>query len=387
MTVPRALASSQSRKLRVLELITELRPAGAERIVFELARGLPADRFEVQVCSLRPATGDVASWLRDADIPVHSLEMRWKLDLRAPRRLARLLERQGIDLVHAHLFHANLLGRRAARRVGCPAVTTVHIIEERFRPWHGWLDRWTLRPGDVEVCVSRAVRDHLHERVRIPAERLRVIPNGVDLDRFRGVGDDGRLRAATGADDGDPVIVTVGRLEPQKGHQELIAAWRNVDSQRAHLAIIGEGSLRARLEEQAQDPALRGRVHLLGHRHDIPELLAGASGFVLPSRYEGFGLVLVEALASGLPVVASGGAAVAEVLGEDGGWLVRSGDTDGLACGLRELLALDSDDRAAREAVARQRSQEFGLAPMLDAYADLLTEVAARSAASALDGD
>ena len=114
--------------LRVLQLITELRPGGAERIVYELARGLPPERYAVQVCSLRPCTGALAESLRQAGLPVHSLEMACKCDLRAYWRLANLLRSERIQLLHSHLFHANLLGRLAARRAGTPAVLSlIHI--------------------------------------------------------------------------------------------------------------------------------------------------------------------------------------------------------------------------------------------------------------------
>src|SRR3990172_10037066 len=224
--------------LRVMQLITELRPGGAERVVYELARRLPRERFAVEVCSLRPASGAVAEWLRAAAVPVHSLEMKAKLDLRAPGRLVRLLRERRTALLHTHLFHANVLGRAAARRLGGVRVLgTLHIVERRFRPWHFWLDRWTLGRDEVEVCVSEAVRDFTHRRAGIPLAQLRTIPNGVDLVRFRACAAARRrgetaaaLRAVLGLAPRATLALAVGRLEPQKGYADLVDAWAQLDA-------------------------------------------------------------------------------------------------------------------------------------------------------------
>ena len=170
--------------VKIAQLITELDPGGAERVVYQLATRLDRSRFELVVISLQPATGDVAGWLHDAGVPVLSVDMTGKLDLRAGRRLTRLLREEGVKLLHAHLVHAIYLGRRAARAAGVPAViSTVHAPERRFRPWHYWSDSWTRSLVDVEVCVSEAVRRWTLKRTSLPASKLRVIHDGVDASR------------------------------------------------------------------------------------------------------------------------------------------------------------------------------------------------------------
>jgi glycosyltransferase involved in cell wall biosynthesis len=411
-----------SEPLRVLQLITELRPGGAERIVYELARGLPRERYAVQVCSLRPATGAVADWLSQADIRVHSLEVTGKVDFAARARLAKLLRAERIQVLHTHLFHANVLGRWAARPAGLPSdpplprggertavIGTVHIVERRFLPWRFWIERWTLRPRDVVICVSEAVRRFTAERGRIPATQLRVIWNGVDLSRFAASAEPAyraqaaaELRRELQLPQGTPLAIAVGRLDPQKGYPDLLVAWahlaRNARSEvpSAVLAIVGEGSQRKRLERFIARHGLGDRVRLLGQRDDVPWLLAGADLFVSSSRYEGLALALLEALASGLPVVATAVESVPEVLTGSAGILPASSCTGGtpapqempgagllvpprqpvaLAEAVSRVLGMPLEERAALGRAARVRAQEFSLSRMLEGYARLYDEV------------
>ena len=128
--------------LRVCQLITELDPGGAERVVYDLATGLAPGLFESHVVSLTPATGDVARWLRAQGIPVSSAEIRHKADVGAVKRLAAILRDVGPHVLHTHLAHANVLGRIAGKRAGVPVIlSTAHDIERRFRPWRRWI-RW-----------------------------------------------------------------------------------------------------------------------------------------------------------------------------------------------------------------------------------------------------
>lgn len=376
--------------VRILQLITELRPGGAERIVYELARGLPRARFQLDVCSLRPASGSVAGWLRDAGVMVHSLEMTRKLDLGAIRRLRELLKRGGFHILHTHLFHANLVGRLAARK-GIPPIVigTIHIAERRFRPWHFWIDRMTLGPHGVEVCVSQAVCDFTRQRTGIPPERLRVIPNGVDLERFAPFADAAArrdaartLRSQHALPEETPVVVAVGRLEEQKGYPDLIDAWSllgkdaRAEIANAVLIVAGEGRERPALESRIRQLGLTPRVRLPGHCEDIPRFLAGADLLAFSSHYEGFGLALVEAMAAGLPVVATAVDSVPEVTGNSpAARLVPPRDPGALARAIAESLAVGPPERAARADRARERAQTFALPRMLDAYAALYDEL------------
>jgi len=373
--------------IRVLQLITELRPAGAERIVYELAKGLPRERYEMEVCALRSATGKVADWLREADVPVHSLEMARKLDPFAPGRLVELLRERRIGLLHAHLYHANVLGRYAARKAGLRGVIgTIHIPEKRFRPWRFWHEKYSLGPHDVEVCVSEAVKRFMLERGGLPEAQLRVIPNGVDLSRFKEdvdrIAAARELRARLGLPTDALVVLAAGRLEAQKDYPLLLSAWERLIYRNeprlscAHLLIAGEGQERAKLEARIEKGALSSRVRLLGYRDDLPTLMAGADVFVQASAYEGFGLAVAEAMAAGLPVVATAVDSVPEVVGDEGaGVLVLPGDAGKLSEGLAEVLLKGADDRRHMGKLGRLRVEEhFTLQKMLAAYDALYQE-------------
>ncbi|MCK6471064.1 MAG: glycosyltransferase [Planctomycetes bacterium] len=382
-----------SEPLRVLQLITELRPAGAERIVFELARGLPKENFHVQVASLLPAIGAVAGWLREAGVPVHDLGMCCKYDLRARGRLVELLNRECIGLLHTHLFHANVLGRSAARKAGVRCVGTAHITERRFMPWRFWLERRALSKDGLLVCVSEAVKTFMQERAGISAQQMRVIHNGVDFSRFEEWTSPERrnearatLRKAIDVPEFAEVAIAVGRLEPQKNYPLLLTAWAELcrsfqeGLRDQRLVIVGDGSQRESLKAQVRQLGIERSVHWLGHRDDVPALLAGADAFVHSSSYEGFGLVVVEAMAVGLPVVATAVDSIPEVLGGESaasGMLVPPNDARALASRLASLLAMQGEGRASMGASGRKRAHEkFSLERMLGDYSALYRELA-----------
>lgn len=383
--------------LRILQLITELEPGGAERIVYELAKGLPRERFAVRVCSLRPASGAVAGWLREAGVPVHSLEMCCKWDASAIFRLARLLRSEKIQVLHSHLFHATFLARLAAGP-GLRRVNTVHIPERRRRPWRFWLERWTLGRNERVVCVSEAVRRFMREQARLPEKQMRVIYDGVDLQRFAAANDAEyrcaaaeKVRRTLGLPADALVALAAGRLRAQKGFLDLVEAWALFlkaaapAAARAQLLIAGAGPERPVLEARIAALQLSSRVRLLGQRDDLSELMAGADVFVLSSHYEGFGLVLVEAMASGLPVLATAVDSVPEVLGTadsgdaddagSAGVLVPARDPEALGKSLAELLNTPAETRARMGSAGRARAQKFSLGAMLSAHDALYSEL------------
>ena len=172
------------KRLSVCHFITELRPAGAERCVYELACRLDKSRFDVHVAAMR--TGAVADWLKNRGIDVMVLNLRNRFDFPALFRLVDFLRDRKVQLLHTHLFHADLVGRIAARIAPVPHVVhTVHVAEGRFRPWqYAWAriaSGWCQRI----VCVSHAVRDHHASRAHLPLDMYEVIYNGIDTHQFR----------------------------------------------------------------------------------------------------------------------------------------------------------------------------------------------------------
>ena len=310
--------------IHVCEMITELAPAGAERMVYELATRLDRSRFTVCVAALRG--GVVADQLRRAGVEVFVLGVSGKWDVLKIRALANWLRggpgRAAVDILHTHLFHADLAGRLAAWLAGTPHIVhSVHVAERRFVPWRRLYGRAFMRRGPV-VCVSESVREHHVRWSGISAGRHVVIENGIDLaayarDESRGLA----FRRRLGVGEGDVLAVWAGRLCDQKGLDVLLQALPLV-AERLHvprlvLAIAGQGPWRGMVEEfvrsQAADSPVR--VELLGFVDDMAGLYSAGDFLVMPSRWEGFGLSAVEAMAAGLPVIATDVEGLRDVMG------------------------------------------------------------------------
>lgn len=366
-------------RIRVCQLITELRPAGAERCVYELATRLDRDRFDVSVAAL--SGGAVADWLSRVGVSVRVLGPPGKLAvaMKLPA-LARYLRQERIDLVHTHLFHADLAGRLAARLAGVRRlVHTVHIAERRYLPWRfawarlaaGWCDRI--------VCVSQAVRDQHAAKAHLPLTRYQVIYNGIDLERMRADPQRRRmLRRAWSVGDGDILLAYVGRLDPQKNIGMLLdsAAEARRRDGRIRLVIAGDGPLRAQVEQFCNAPGAKDWVRCLGFTDDVPGVLSAADMLVMPSRWEGFGLAAAEAMAAGLPVAATRVAGLSEVVEhEKTGLLVESDDRPGFVAA---ILRLARDERLrlnlGQAGLARVR-ERFSIGQFIHAHEELYGSV------------
>jgi len=349
------------KRLRICQLITELRPAGAERCVYELATRLDRSRFDVQVAALRG--GEVADRLAAAGIRVTVLQMRGKWDLGKLTRLPRLLRRERIDLLHTHLFHADLPGRPAARLAGVPRlVHTVHVAEARWRPWQFAYARFAAPWCDRIVCVSHAVRRFHARRSGLPGWKYTVIPNGIDADAYaRSEEVRARRRAEWGIPDDHVLLAFVGRLDRQKGVDVLLEAMDRLAERNCavRLVLAGDGPQRAMVAERLSHSRAGRLTRMLGFVHDVAGVLSAADVLVAPSRWEGFGLAAAEAMAAGLPVIATRVAGLSEIV-SDGqtGLLIPPDDPaalaeriEKLACdpGLRERLGRSGRQRVLRE--------------------------------------
>jgi glycosyltransferase involved in cell wall biosynthesis len=354
--------------IRLLEVLATLKRAGAETMVASLVGGLDRRQFEPAVVSLYDAFPDgLEAELEQAGVPVWHLGKLPGFDIRVYARLARVIREFQPDLVHTHSY---------VMRYTLPvwrgrAVHTVHNlaryeVDRIGRMIHslGW------RRGIVPVAVSNAVGSSFTELYGLaPAA---TIPNGIDLSRYA-LSDRLRdqWRAAHGFSDDALLVVSVGRLEPQKNPLLLARAFADAAIAEAHLLLAGDGRLRHELERCPN-------VHVLGVRTDIPQVLAAADLFALASDWEGFPIAIVEALAAGLPVVASAVGGVPEIV-KDGttGILVRARDAPAFAAALR-ALGRDAALRRTMSQAARQSSAAFGIAGMVARYSTLFGELGGR---------
>ncbi|MFI9365698.1 glycosyltransferase [Kitasatospora sp. NPDC053057] len=296
--------------MRVLHIVTGLASGGAERQLHLLLRHLPPH----QRCEVLALTnpGTVADALRADGVTVHHLGMRGNRDLGALPRLVRLVRAGRYDLVHTHLYRAQLYGRLAARLAGVRAVvSTEHslhagVIEGRpvTRGVKG-LYLAAERLGSTTVAVSRQVAQTLRSW-GVPPTRIELIPNGIDTAGYRRPPAErsaarGRVRAELGLPEGSWVVGGVGRLVPGKRFEVLVAALVDLDPA-TRLMLVGEGPERAELERRATELGVRERLVLTGERDDVPDLLAAMDVLAAPSTAETFGLGVLEGLAAGLPV-------------------------------------------------------------------------------------
>jgi len=357
--------------------ITDLDVGGAEQALVALATRLDRTRFRPTVYSLgsepQRTEASCVPPLLAAGVEVCCLgACRWSDFPAAVRALKRHFLRSPPDLVQTFLFHANVVGRIAARRAGIRNVVCGIRVAERQSRWHLWVDRLTRRWVHRYVCVSQSVAQFSVMEGGLPAERLVVIPNGVDLERYPAA--TAADLSAEGVPPGSRIVTFVGRLEPQKGVAWLLqssAEWLS-RVPACRLVLVGHGPDRSDLERIAADRGIADRVHFLGWRRDIPEILAVSDLLVLPSRWEGMPNVVLQAMASRLPVVATDVEGVRELLGENAAdQTVPYGATSEL---VDKLLRILSDrDFASRLGQENRRrcEQRYSISRMVAAYQDL----------------
>lgn len=375
----------------VLHAITTLEPAGAQTLLLRTLPHLDPSRFRVLLVFFHRQPVPAAA----GSVEIVDLSRGGRFDPAAPLRLLRLLRAERVDLVHTHLVHAGVLGKLAAHAAGVRAVVaTRHYAqhEKEGTPLYRLEDALNARLPRI-VAVSEAVREHLVRRRLARPERIVVIPNGIDCARFQPattvpLGDDppaagtvlpaGAARLASGTRDGSVRIGAVGRLTVQKDYPLLLEAFRRLGERwpDLHLEIVGEGPERAALGELAEALGISKRVTFLGTfpPDDMPAAFARWQVFAMTSAWESFGIAAVEAMAAGLPVVATSVEGLREVItsGVDG-VLVPPGDPAALAAALDSLLA----DAAFRE--------RLGTAAVTTARARYSVERVARDLAGLYD--
>ncbi|HUP24834.1 MAG TPA: glycosyltransferase [Thermoanaerobaculia bacterium] len=331
--------------INVLFVITSSDFGGTESFLLQLVTGLDRARFRPLVVSLRPC-GRIADRIAECGVEVSTLEMSGRPRIRellsGARELRRRIDGGGVQVVHSLLYRANVLAAIAARW----SSTRPRMIagQRSLTAYSGWsavrAARWTRRLCDRVVAVSEASRQALIEREHCDPARIVVIENGVDCQRFRPRNAE-RARRALGLSEAALVIGAIGRLSPKKGFHDLVAAVERLSAADlpVELVLVGEGPERARLEAEARAARLDGRIRFLGHRSDVEDLYAAFDVFVLPSYEEGSPNALLEAMASGCPVIATAVGGTPEILdGPSLGRLIAPGDPVGMAATLEELL-------------------------------------------------
>jgi glycosyltransferase involved in cell wall biosynthesis len=359
--------------VRILLLSTSMGMGGADQQLLSAALELRSRGHEVRIVSLTPL-GEMGARAQAAGLATESLEMRRGIpDPRGLLRLVRLVRAWHPTVLHSHMLHANLMARALRPFTRIPAVvSTIHNIYEGgrvrmlgYRLSNGLVDHMTIIS---QAAADRFIRDRI-----VPRALLEVVPNGVDTERYRSVpaGTRERLRVSLGLG-GEFAWLAVGRFEVAKDHPNMLRAFARVRATwpDAVLLLVGRGSLQAEVEALAGTLGLDGRVRFVGTREDVPELMTIADGYVMSSAWEGMPMVLLEAAAAGLPIVATRVGGNQEVVQEGvSGFLVPPSDDQALAAAMLRLMALPETERRAMGARGREQvRRDYGLERVVDRY-------------------
>jgi glycosyltransferase involved in cell wall biosynthesis len=359
--IPSTTRHSAPDRIRVLFVIDSLGPGGAERTLRRVVEFFDRSRFECRVAVLQVREGNpVAEEIRDLGVPVDLVRVDRLRSPAGQARFIRYLLSHRPSIIHTHLEFAHTLGGIYGRLIGAKPIGTIHTFalgsasRERKRLGLMW---FSLRRAHVKVIApSRSGMLHAGSAGRIPEGRMMVLHNGVDLESFRpDASHRARVRAELGLAIDTPLLVTVAVLRKGKGIGDLLAAMPEIleSVPDAMTLIVGDGDQRATLERLAAEEGVADRVLFTGSRDDVGALLAASDVFVLPTHEDLLPTVVAEAMATGLPVVASDVGGLRDMV-EDGvtGTLYPAGEVPALAEACVEMLAdrlrRDSSGRAGR---------------------------------------
>lgn len=373
------------RSIRVLYVIGSLDIGGTEGQLVELATRLDPSCFDVTVCCLSHG-GPHAEALTAAGVRVEIVGLRratlWRRPNRLPGDLLRLIgciRRVRPDVVHGFLYWGYVLGALAGRAARVPAIVAGCRGLRQFRRSdpRRVLERSALRMTDLIVANSEAVRQDVLRSGQVPTSKVVVVRNGVSAHRFAGT-PDGALGPALVLAPGAPVIGVIANLRRYKGVDVFLVAWREVVRHfpKATALLAGDGPMRQALERRAIELDVAASVRFLGTRRDVPAVLSLVDLVVHPSLAEGFPNAVLEAMAAGKAVVATGvGGTPEAVLDGETGRLVPAGDAPALAHAILWCLQHPSETARYGETARRRVREHFAIESMVGCYATLYREL------------
>lgn len=364
--------------LRILHAIETPGTGGAERVLVDVARSLsPA----FQSLGFGLVDGWTTKQLAGLGIETTVLPLQKSFDLGWPKRFAQFLRQSKIDVVHCHEFTTTVYATLGCALASVPLISTIHgknYWPERY--YRRAALRWAIRRSAAFIAVSEDLRNHMVDTLGVKRERVTVVPNGIDLSKFRPDPAAGAsLRATHGAGPDDLVIICVGALEPVKAHDVLFDAIAAVRAQipQVKLWLVGEGYLRESLEQRSAALGLSDTIRFLGWQTNVHSLIAAADFSVLASHSEGMPLAVIESMACERAVVATRVGGTGELVADGvSALLVPAGSASELTRALLDL-ARDTQKRArfAHEGLLRAR-KHFSLASMVERYEALYRSAA-----------
>ncbi len=344
-------------------------------MLYRLLTRLDRNKFEPEVVALLSLPGPIKAKIEAAGIPVQIIGFKSKSDLCSIIRLYKLLKARQPHILHTQLFAADIIGRILGRLLGIPVIIS-SIRNEYYGGWPRdmlikWTERFAMRTTVVsEAAAKRFIKDRV-----IPARKLAVIYNGIEPAMFSAAmskEDKNRLRKELNLPVDTFLLLAVGSLTTQKGYLDLLRAIASMQGLPTafNLVIAGSGPLENLLKSLAAELDLLGKVQFIGHSDDVPRLMAAADALVLTSLWEGLPGVVMEAMASELPVVATAVGGTPELMVDEiTGFLVAPNKPEKISEALKRLILLPESERKAMGREGRRRVQaKFYLDKMVQAF-------------------
>lgn len=373
-----AVIDNKTRKINILYLITNLGTGGAQMMLYRLLSRLDRTAFEPQVMILLADKGLIRPKIVDIGIPVHEIGLKSTTSLLPLLRMYRLIKSAKPDIVHTQLFAADILGRIICRILRVPVVITSIRNTTYGGKTRDLLIKLTEKYAAKTTIVSRVAAKRFIDHKIIAAEKLQVIYNGLDsVDFYTDVSPvlKKKIRSEKKLPSDQFLLLAVGRLTEQKGYPYLLEAFRLLAFKFDNVSLIfaGSGELEEDLKRRVQKLGLNGRVLFLGRVSEIPKLMAAADLLVSSSLWEGLPGVVMEAMASELPIVATSVGGTPELVEQAVcGYLVPPGDAGALAAALEEVILLPVERRKTMGEAGRKIIEEkFRIDFMVEAYEKL----------------
>ncbi len=358
--------------VRILRIIPSLEMGGVERTLTSILPRLDKYQYKVYLCCLFKRD-KLADTIESLNIPIIKFKMRARLDfdgkyIAGIMRLARLMKKMQIDIVHTHLYRANLAGRIAAKLAGVPIIiANEHNIDSWKKFPQRLSDRVLAGITNKIIVVSDAVKDFYVNKIGIHEHKIITIHNGVDISKFQTYVNTNKQREEFGIKPDEKVITTIGRLHQQKGHVCFLKAAQIIRKKKPNVKflIVGDGPLRSQLKSMSEDLGISKNVVFAGLREDIPQILAMSDISVLASLREGLSITILESMASGKPVVVTDVGGNSEVV-EHGktGFIIPAQSPEDLA--LYSLNLINNQELAKKMGQeAKKRALNFSIDRMV----------------------
>ncbi len=324
------------KKKKVLHLIFYMDIGGAQNLVLSLLKNLDRTKFDSVVCTIG-SRGDLAEVVSDLGYTLYSLNLpnlKWPNYFRAIKDISALVEKEGIDVIHSNMFHANLIARVVAIFKKVKVVASIHNTYKKVHWNRCLINRFLSKYTSSIVVGSKDVFNDVLEFDRVNPDLVHIIPNSVDIGMSKSNLTKIEARKKICISESQFLIGTVGRLENQKGHEYLLKALSELiisGHNDVRLIIVGYGSLESHLKQFSSDLDLENHVQFLGARNDLGDLYKAMDVYVMPSLWEGLSLAMVSAMAAGLPIISTRVGGAQELLSDNRGVLVEPGDSGALA--------------------------------------------------------